>query len=76
MAGTLMTILEARVKPERHRKDGKKYPRMVHEWGNTGIHDRGSAQPSPTSTASWPSPESANNALSHSYLLEWSSRTP
>ena len=28
----LMTILEARVKPERHRKDGKKYPRMVHEW--------------------------------------------
>ena len=28
----LMTILEARVKPERSAKDGRKYPRMVHEW--------------------------------------------
>ncbi len=28
----LMTILEARVKPERSAKDSKKYPRMVHEW--------------------------------------------
>ena len=28
----LMTILEAKVKPERSTKDGKKYPRMVHEW--------------------------------------------
>ena len=28
----LMTILEVKVKPERSTKDGKKYPRMVHEW--------------------------------------------
>ena len=28
----LMSIVERRVKPERARKDGKKYPRMVHEW--------------------------------------------
>ena len=28
----LMAILEAKVKPERATKDGKRYPRMVHEW--------------------------------------------
>ena len=28
----LMSIVESRVKPERAKKDGKKYPRMVHEW--------------------------------------------
>ncbi|MCP9941765.1 N-6 DNA methylase [Cyanobium sp. ATX 6E8] len=28
----LMTILERKVRPERMKKDGKKYPRMVHEW--------------------------------------------
>ena len=28
----LMAIVEARVKPERVTKDGKKYPRMVYEW--------------------------------------------
>ena len=28
----LMTIVEAKVKPERSTKDSKKYPRMVHEW--------------------------------------------
>ena len=28
----LMTILEAKVKPERSTKNSKKYPRMVHEW--------------------------------------------
>ena len=28
----LMAILESRVQPERSTKDGKRYPRMVHEW--------------------------------------------
>lgn len=28
----LMRIVEAKVKPERVKKDGKKYPRMVYEW--------------------------------------------
>ena len=28
----LMDILEGRVRPEREKKDAKKYPRMVHEW--------------------------------------------
>lgn len=28
----LMTILDERVRPERAKKDGKKYPRMVYEW--------------------------------------------
>ena len=28
----LMAIVEAKVRPERSTKDGKRYPRMVHEW--------------------------------------------
>ena len=28
----LMSIVESKVKPERAKKNGKKYPRMVHEW--------------------------------------------